>query len=76
MVLVPDAAIIYERVDNVIYARYRDPPHNKHERWVVGGTVNKQIDWNHLESLAETNKSLKEQLDKLLLMYYIIKDAK
>ena len=35
--LIPGEALIYERANGVLYARYRDPPHNMIERWVVGG---------------------------------------
>ena len=35
--LIPGEALIYERANGVVYARYRDPPHNKLPRWVVGG---------------------------------------
>jgi hypothetical protein len=34
--LIPDQALIYERADGVVYARYRDPPHNTIPRWIVG----------------------------------------
>ena len=35
--LIPGQALIYERANGVTYARYRDPPHNMIEGWVVGG---------------------------------------
>ena len=35
--LIPGQALIYERVDSVVYARYRDAPHNKIPRWIIGG---------------------------------------
>lgn len=35
--LIPGQSLIYERVDGVVYARYRDPPHNTIPRWIVGG---------------------------------------
>lgn len=35
--LIPGEALVYERANGVVYARYRDPPHNKLPRWVVGG---------------------------------------
>ena len=35
--MVPGAALIYERTDGVVYARYRDAPHNKLPRWIIGG---------------------------------------
>ncbi len=33
--LIPNEPLIYERVDNLIYARYRDKPDIP--RWVIGG---------------------------------------
>jgi len=82
--LIPGAVLIYERADGVVYARYRDPPHNKIKRWVVGGdpgAVAKMqgdwVNWNEWQdlcSIAETNVTLKKQLDKLIQIYYIIKD--
>ena len=35
--LIPGESLIYERANGVVYARYRDPPHNSIPRWVVGG---------------------------------------
>ena len=35
--LLEGEALIYERSNGIVFARYRDPPHNKRPRWVVGG---------------------------------------
>ena len=35
--LIPNQPLIYERANGVVFARYRDPPYNMIERWVVGG---------------------------------------
>ena len=35
--LLPNEALIYERANGVVFARYRDPPHNKIPRWIIGG---------------------------------------
>lgn len=35
--IIPGEALIYEHANGVTYARYRDPPHNKKPRWVIGG---------------------------------------
>ena len=82
--LVPGQALIYERADGVVYARYRDPPYNAQPRWIIGGDpagvaraqgdLLNYSDWQDLCRLAETNKALKKQLDKLVVTYYIIKD--
>ena len=78
-------ALIYERADGVVYARYRDPPHNSIPRWIVGGTPEgvsraqgdlfSHAEWRHMVTIAKTNKAFKKQLDRLIIMYYTIKDA-
>ena len=78
--------MIYERADGVVYARYRDPPHNLIPRWIIGGdpgaVARAQGDlldyseWKCLCDLAQTNATLKKQMDKLVTTYYIIKDNK
>ena len=80
--LIPGEALIYERADGVVYARYRDKP--EIPRWIIGGdpgAVRKAqgdlldySEWQKLCELTETNEALKKQLDKLVVMYYIIKD--
>jgi uncharacterized protein (DUF302 family) len=82
--LIPGRALIYERVDGVVYARYRDPPHNNKSRWIIGGdleAVNRAqgrlfsySDWQDMMRLADHNETLNKQLDKLVTTYYIIKD--
>ena len=82
--LIPGQALIYERSDGVVYARYRDPPHNELGRWIIGGdpagVARAQGDmlhyseWRTLCELAQTNSTLKKQLDQLVTTYYIIKD--
>ena len=79
----PDAALIYERVDGVVYARYRDPPHNSIPRWVIGGPVDSTnramgnlftfSEWQGMMRLAQENNTFKNELDKLLTLYYICK---
>lgn len=81
---IPGEALIYENVDGVIYARYRNPPYNKIERWIIGGDANAvaraqgqllgYADWQDLMRVAQENPTLKLQLDKLLNIYYLIKD--
>ena len=82
--LKPSEALIYERADGVVYARYRDPPFNKLDRWIVGGesgAVNRAqgclfsySEWEDMMRIAETNHTLKTQMQKLLDIYYIVKD--
>lgn len=83
--LIPNEALIYERANGVVYARYRDPPHNKKPRWIVGGdpgaVAREQGDWlnwnewQQLCAMAEEYPTVKKQLDKLIELYYIIKDG-
>jgi len=80
--LIPGQPLIYERANGVVFARYRDKP--EIERWVIGGdpaAVRKAqgdlfdyAEWQQLCELAQTNESLKKQLDKLVITYYIIKE--
>jgi len=81
--LIPNAALIYERVNDVVYARYRDPPHNSLPRWVIGGPVDATYrsmgnlftysEWQGMMRLAQENNTFKNELDKLLTLYYICK---
>lgn len=80
--LKPSEALIYERSNGVVYARYRDRPEIK--RWIIGGdpdAVNRAegnlfsySDWQDMMRIAETNHTLKTQMLKLLDIYYIVKD--
>ncbi len=79
--LIPGEALIYERDDHgVIYARYRDPPHNTKPRWVVGGPADSAAarlgvsDLKHFNELAQTNPMFAKELDKLLNLYYLLKE--
>ena len=81
--LIPGEPLIYERVEGVVYARYRDRPDIK--RWIVGGEYNAVArakgeipDWREmtkLTELAEKYPTLRKQLDKTLELYYLLKDA-
>ena len=82
--LIPGAALIYERADGVTYAKYRDPPHNKIPRWIVGGdpagvarAQGKLLDyseWINLCELAQSNQTLQKQLKNLVNTYFIVKE--
>ena len=83
--LIPGEALIYERANGVVWARYRDPPHNTKPKWIIGGdpgavarAQGELLDygsWKDLCELALPNKTLMKQLDKLVTTYYLIKDA-
>ena len=84
--LLPGEALIYERADGVVYARYRDPPHNTIPRWIIGGDpagvareqgdILYYSDWQDLCRLSEEHPTLEKLLDQLVIMYYIVKDDK
>jgi hypothetical protein len=84
--LFPGEALIYERSDGVVYARYRDPPYNTVPRWIIGGEPGgvaraqgdllNYSDWQDLCRLSKEYPTLKKLLDQLVTMYYTVKDNK
>ena len=82
--LVPEAALIYEHADGVTYARYRDPPHNQIERWIVGGEPTAVArakgelfgyhEWEDMMEEAERNPVLKKYLKKAIEAYCLTKE--
>ena len=82
--LIPNQTLIYERANGVVFARYADKP--EIPRWVVGGDPGavareqgKLLDygeWNNLCEVAATNPTLAKQMDKLVNLYYMVKDSK
>jgi hypothetical protein len=83
-VLLPGEALIYERSNGVVYARYRDWP--EIPRWIIGGDpagvaraqgdLLNYSDWQDLCRLAKEHPTLEKLLDQLVTTYYIIKDDK
>jgi hypothetical protein len=84
--LLPGEALIYERADGVVYARYRDPPHNLIPRWIVGGDpagvaraqgdLLQYSEWRELCDLSEEYPTIKKLLDQLVTTYYMVKEDK
>jgi len=84
--LIPGQTLIYERANDVVYARYRDAPYNTQPRWIVGGDpaavahaqgdLLSYAEWQNLCELAVKNSTLKKLLDKLVVTYYTIKETK
>ena len=80
--LIPGEALIYERADGVVYARYRDIPDIP--RWIIGGDPGAVAraqgelldygEWKNLCEVAQTNATLKKQMDKLVTTYYLVKE--
>lgn len=78
MTLIPGAALIYERSNGVVYARYRDPPHNIIPRWEIGRTSNVTVlnntELRQMIELARTNPAFGELFNSMLTMYYLLKE--
>jgi hypothetical protein len=84
--LIPNEPLIYERANGVVYARYRDAPHNTIPRWVIGGDpaavaraqgdMLNYSDWQDLCRLSKEHPTLEKLLDQLVTMYYVVKDNK
>lgn len=84
--LIPGEALIYERANGVVYARYRDPPYNNEPRWVIGGdpdAVSKEQgnlfsygQWQEMMDLAKEYPTLKKQLQKAITTYMVLKEEK
>ena len=82
--LIPNEALIYERSNGVVYARYRDKP--EIERWIIGGDpgavaqsqgeILDYAEWKNLCDMCEKYVTLKRQMDNLVTTYYMIKDSK
>ena len=80
--LIPGQALIYEHAEGITYARYRDPPHNKIPRWIIGGDpkalnkANGEIfeDWEDMVQESKRNPVLKKYLKKAIEAYYLTKE--
>ena len=82
--LLPGEALIYERANGVVYARYRDKPEIK--RWIIGGDPGAVAraqgnlldygEWQELCELAEEYPTIKKLLDQLVTTYYMVKENK
>ena len=86
--LIAGEKLIYERVDDVVYARYRDEPYRDIPRWVVGGypeacerakaieqgDLFTYADWQAINEMAKTNKAISKYLQKILDIYLLAKD--
>ena len=84
--LKPDTQYIYERVDDVVYAREFGASAN--ERFVVGHgwspgdlrTGRSMRDqlledkmWDNIRELAKTNITLQSELDRVIMLYNLLK---
>ena len=84
--LIPGQALIYERANGVVYAHYRDPPHNTIPRWIIGGDpagiaraqghLLNYAEWQDLCKLSLEYPTLRKLLDTLVTTYYTVKEHK
>ena len=84
--LIEGQVLIYERANGVVYARYRDAPHNTVPRWIIGGDPTavahaqgdliSYTEWQELCELSLEYPTLRKLLDKLVVTYYTIKEKK
>lgn len=75
--LIPGETLIYERVGKTIYARYANRPDIP--RWVIGGETADSLgyyDWKMMLELKDSNPTFKKEFDKLINLYYILKENK
>jgi len=82
--MIPGEALIYERVDSVVYARYRDKP--EIARWIIGGDPGavarangRFISDNEFQDICKlslTNVTIKELLDQLIAAYTLVREDK
>ncbi len=82
--MITGEALLYTRANGVVYAQYRDPPHNTIPRWIIGGdpgaVAREQGDlldyteWQDLCKLAVSNPTLKKLMDNLVNTYYMVKE--
>jgi hypothetical protein len=82
--LIPNEALIYERANGVVYARYTNKP--EIPRWIIGGdpgavarAQGRLLDyseWLNLCDVAEEHPTLKKMMTKLITTYYIVKENK
>lgn len=75
----PGTPIIYERVDSTIYGRFAGRPDIP--RWVVNqeSIVKHPLtiqDFSDILELSRSNPTLKTALDKLALIYNMVRDEK
>jgi len=77
-------ALIYERAEGVVYARFRDEPKKSiyPGRWIIGGDAEGVAraqgylgydSWKELLALTDTQHTLRKERDKTLNLYYIVK---
>ncbi len=77
--LKPNTTYIYERVGKITYARELGADPNT--RFEIGRTLDfNKLDikadklWAEIRQLAKTEPALQSELDRVIMLYYLIKD--
>lgn len=75
--LIPGEKLIYERVDDIVYARYANRP--EIPRWIIGGKPKEgplydRQEWLEMIDAAQRVPTLRKALDKVITIWYTIKD--
>ena len=76
--LEPGAIYIYERVDDVTYARKEGST----DRFEIGRTykansgMDEELLWREIRDTAKTNSTLQEALDHVIMIYKLSKEYK
>tara|TARA_R110000823_G_scaffold93747_5_gene205158 strand:+ start:26 stop:343 length:318 start_codon:yes stop_codon:yes gene_type:complete len=84
--LKPNTQYIYERVDDVVYAREFGAPANERfvvgQKWVpedqkIGRSMRDRMledrMWDGIRELAKTNITLQSELDRVIMLYNLLK---
>ena len=76
--LKPGTTYIYEKSDGITYAREFGAPHN--ERFEIGRDyeaedyLTQEELWREIRTLAKTNNTLQAELDRVIMLYYLLKE--
>lgn len=75
--LTPGATLIYERANGVIYAREFGKPDRQIVGYGVDGFPEKRYlsEWNDILRASETNPALQEALERVKVIYNLIKES-
>lgn len=77
--LIPGEPLIYERVGQTIYAKYRNRPDIP--RWIVGTSSGGPSfdlyweEWIEMTRLAAEHPTMRQSLQKALEVYYLLRDT-
>jgi hypothetical protein len=75
--LKPNTKYIYERANGITYAReFGAGPHTRVPvgwDWEVSKRQDDEL-WENIRNLARTNETLQSELDRVIMLYNLIKD--